>query len=355
MNTVSLSLLRFIAAIVVILFHNKGESEFLKIAPKILSAGTHMVTFFFVLSGFTLVVAYYKKEKLFIREFYIKRIAKIFPIYLLALILSCIIEIIEGNLDILALILNIFLLQSWFPPYPLSINSPGWFLSVLVFFYALFPIALSYLKKFNPDPRRILLIGLLIWVGTQSVLTYLLNTSFYKGFPSCSHDLIFYFPLSHCCSFILGLSGAYYLLAKDKQFYVSSVSSICTILLLLFLLIMLIENESIISKLTQLKFSFESSFYAPLFLILVVIFSNVNSNIMSKLSIRPFVILGEISFFIYILQKPIRVILFYVLSPVGIHYDVFIIIHILVLISVGMVLLKTIECPLRVYVKNKFK
>jgi peptidoglycan/LPS O-acetylase OafA/YrhL len=57
-----------------------------------------------------------------------------------------------------ALILNLFLLQAWFPQYVMAYNGPAWFLSVQVFFYAIFPIILYYIKKQNYKPYHMIFI-----------------------------------------------------------------------------------------------------------------------------------------------------------------------------------------------------
>ena len=77
MDNISLATLRFIGVIIVILFHNRATSEVLQIAPKILTAGPEMVTFFYVLSGFVLVQAYYKRDPFRLKDYIVKRIARI--------------------------------------------------------------------------------------------------------------------------------------------------------------------------------------------------------------------------------------------------------------------------------------
>jgi peptidoglycan/LPS O-acetylase OafA/YrhL len=241
MNTTILSLLRFLAAIIVILFHFKGDSEFLKVAPKILTAGPQMVTFFFVLSGCSLIFAYYNKTVFSYKEYWIKRATRIIPIYLLAMVLTIVFMVSYGTkLSPVALILHLLLLQSWFPSYIFSINGPAWAISHLFFFYATFPLILSYLKISCPNPKRFLLLALLLWLFTQIILMILLNTSFYRGYPSFSHYLIYYFPPTHYCNFLLGVATGY-LIIKGKKVNLPKIKSILLILISCFLLILFIE------------------------------------------------------------------------------------------------------------------
>jgi peptidoglycan/LPS O-acetylase OafA/YrhL len=122
-NTASLSILRFIAAIIVILFHHRKGSEILQDAPAVLTAGPQMVTFFFVLSGFVLVLAYYDKEQFSLKKYFVKRSTRIIPVYFIALFLCLAIAFVKGTTDPVATILNMLFLQAWFPPYPQSIKS----------------------------------------------------------------------------------------------------------------------------------------------------------------------------------------------------------------------------------------
>ena len=306
MNTAALSPLRFLAALTIIFFHNKIGSDLLKAGPRFLLAGPQMVTFFYVLSGFVLVLAYYDREEFCAKEFFVKRAARILPVYLLALSLSVAIKIFEGNVNPVALVLNILLLQSWIPPYPLAINAPAWFLSGLMFFYASFPIVLSYLHNSSPNPKRVFCTCFLFWLATQAILTVALNSSFYQGFPSYSHDLIYYFPPVHLCSFFLGISGAYFLCnATCGENKLSKKNQMFIILILCVIFIMLIEYQSDIDKIFNIKLPYASSFYAPIFLAIIAIISTSTNKITSALSTKPFIFLGEISFSIYMIQNPI--------------------------------------------------
>jgi peptidoglycan/LPS O-acetylase OafA/YrhL len=357
MNTTILSLLRFLAAIIVILFHFRGNSEFLKIAPKILTAGPQMVTFFFVLSGFSLVLAYYDKTVFSYKEYWIKRATRIIPIYLLAMVLMVMFMIrYRVELSPVALILHCSFLQSWFPPYPLSINYPAWAMSDLFFFYATFPLILSYIKISRPNPKMFLLLALLLWLFTQVILMILLNTSFYRGYPSSSHDLIYYFPPVHYCSFLLGVATGY-LTIKEKKGDLPKIKSILLILIACFLLILFIESQSYITQAIKLQLPFDASFYAPLFMLVIFSFSTSKGLFANRLTSKLIVILGEISFSIYILQVPVGFVTNFILNHYinNIHffsYDFWLFIHISLLIIIGVFLKFTVEKPIKAAIKK---
>lgn len=355
MNTAALSALRFLAALTIIFFHNRIRSDFLKTLPKFFLAGPQMVTFFYVLSGFVLVLAYYDKEEFCPKEFFVKRAARILPVYLLALSLSVAIKISEGNLHPVALVLNLLLLQSWMPPYPLAINGPAWFLSGLVFFYVSFPIVLSYLHNSSPNPKRVFFTCLLFWFTTQAILTLLLNSSFYHGFPSNSHNLIYYFPIVHLCSFFLGASGAYYLCNETHCVNkLSNANQISLIIILFVIFITLVEYQLDINKIFNIKFPYSSSLYAPIFLAIIAVISTSKNKITDILSTKLFIFLGKISFSIYIIQNPILHIA-YRIKPVNMNYDIFLLIYISLLLFLGALILYSVERPINVHVINRKK
>ena len=105
------------------------------------------VCFFYVLSGFILTYVYGPKiDPLSKREFYLKRVARIWPLHLvtLAIVLFFVVTTQyqlkqpQGAAQIVA---NVFLLQSWWPEnrWVFCINGPSWSLSNEAFFYFMFP------------------------------------------------------------------------------------------------------------------------------------------------------------------------------------------------------------------------
>lgn len=352
MDTASLSILRFIAAIIVILYHRHEQSELLQNAPAFLTAGPQMVTFFFVLSGFVLFLAYNEQKFISFKRYFIKRLIRIMPLTSMALFLSLMIAFRNENFDPVATILHILFLQSWFPPYPLSINGPAWFISDLMTFYLLFPLLLLILREFKPNPKSVLISALLLWFCTQIVLFYLLNTEYYQGFPSRSHDFIYYFPLSHLCSFIFGIAGAYWI-RNTTYPRLTVITSIFTISLSISTLLFLLEKEGELVAYFNIKIPYGASFYAPLFLLIIVFFSISNKVISSNLALKPFVALSEVSFAIYIMQNPVWGIVYNLFKNCNVSFDVILLIYISVLLIVGMILLQYFEKPFNNFAKKK--
>ena len=116
-----------------------------------LATGALYMDAFFLLSGFLLYYLYFDKiqdvsiENL--KTFYLKRIKRIYPHYILSTI---VISIIIGFV-IWAIPVEVFCLQGFFPSLFFEMGNGGtWFISCLFFSYLLFPVLnmiINYLAK----------------------------------------------------------------------------------------------------------------------------------------------------------------------------------------------------------------
>src|SRR5215470_13120634 len=139
-----LTFTRFIAAMGIVFFHFAPQ-----VPPFnyffIRSAGIG-VSYFFVLSGFVLIVAYAGK-KTSPAIFYKNRFARIYPVYFTALLVMGSYLWLRGTLHATDLTLCIFGVQAWVPTHTHDINYPAWSLSVEFFFYILFPFLVLIRRK----------------------------------------------------------------------------------------------------------------------------------------------------------------------------------------------------------------
>ncbi len=302
MRIEQLTFFRFLAAAIVVIFHYGKNTTGLTGA---ITSGPEMVTFFFVLSGFVMGIAYLKRD-IPLRGYLWARVSRILPVYLLALMMVVISYVISHKeIDLVSLLLNLTLLQSWISPYPLSLNGPGWSLSVEAFFYISFPFILYSIKKYSLSFKHIALYALASWVVTHIITTVALNSGFYGGVPSYSHDKIFYFPLTHLCSFLFGISGAMWILKTKHTAYKKNIILLLVLVAFTTIIIILNNKGFIISQL-GLKLAFGSSLLAPFFLLFIVSITLCRSKIINIFSIYPLVLLGEASYSLYILQVPIH-------------------------------------------------
>ena len=302
MRIESLTFFRFVAALMVVFFHFGGDVGL----PTALLAGQQMVTFFFVLSGFVMVVAYYRRDHIDLKAYWWARVARIFPVYFVALLMMVVYQWLRhSEFEPLAILLNVLFLQAWISPYPLSVNSPGWSLSVEMFFYFLFPLLVMLIKRSRASSALVLAIAFGTWLLTQGLSIAALNLGGYQGYPSLSHDLMFYFPLTHLCSFLLGVAAGVWFLSREGDALPSTVS-LPLIGLSAFVIAYMLQNAALIQWQIGLKLPFESSFLAPFFGLFIVSMALCHSRLIRVFSLRPLVLLGEASYSLYILQIPLR-------------------------------------------------
>lgn len=167
--------LRFFAALFVLLFHSRffAEGSWLEIPIfALFSYGWLGVDIFFVLSGF--IMAYVYAEKLQIGGYLVRRLARIYPLYLattLAAILT--IELLGapaafGAISPFDVWMNLLMLQGWYAEWRGSINFVSWSVSAEFAAYLMFPLVLT-LVKFLP----------VNWIG---ILVPVLAYSLFGGF-----------------------------------------------------------------------------------------------------------------------------------------------------------------------------
>lgn len=138
----ALTSIRFFAALCVLLYHSGGPAiSSLSATPEAVknffANGYLGVTFFFVLSGFILTHVYFGKlhNGRAVQQYALARFARIYPVYLLALLLATPFAPAD---DFWRIAPQFFLLQLWFPPefhfWPANWNMQSWTLSAELFF-----------------------------------------------------------------------------------------------------------------------------------------------------------------------------------------------------------------------------
>jgi peptidoglycan/LPS O-acetylase OafA/YrhL len=277
----SLTSIRFFAAAYVVAYHlnpQKGHAHGL--FYRFLDHGYIAVSLFFILSGFILTRTYREKwtAKSF-RPFLIARIARIYPVYLLALLVQ--LPFYHGTPARTAAVL--LMVQSWttLPSrFPGAWNSPAWTLSVEWFFYLIFPILLALLARVRR--RR-------IWIGLVIVLILAIDgpqSAIERTDWLVQHVPL---PLLRVPEFFLGMLLATLSPGNRRHSY-GYVVAICFVTILL------------------LSVNFHR------FVILVVVpfaaliwfLAGQESRFRNWLEIAPLVLLGQASYALYILQLPIR-------------------------------------------------
>ena len=159
------------------------------------------VSFFFILSGFVLSIGNgckFNDGTFRHKTFLFKQLAKFYPLHILMLAAFVLLSVkATGSIDVVKLLLNVFLLQSWMPDnaFNFSFNGVAWFLSDVMFFYLLFPWLYSRLMHASVKRLAILIILVLfVFVAfVSAVPDGLVNT------------FIYVFPPVRCIDFSIGI------------------------------------------------------------------------------------------------------------------------------------------------------
>ncbi|MCY7349458.1 MAG: acyltransferase, partial [Cytophagaceae bacterium] len=193
MNLPQLTATRFFAAFGIVIYHFGVLVP--SVAPfdipwvhDLFSYSCLGVSYFFVLSGFIMAVVYYQPTRtLDRRRYWVARFARIYPLYALGLVLALIYPLLPlgesfqalthtgsaraslrmvyehiTSHDPTAVALNFSLLQAWVHGYSMTINPPGWSLSIEALFYLSFPLVLHVAYRLGI--RALVAVALGIWV-----------------------------------------------------------------------------------------------------------------------------------------------------------------------------------------------
>lgn len=173
---------RFLAALGVLWVHYQyAVADSLPAWMNRLGLGTAGVSFFFVLSGFILTYNYsatFKDgiSKADLTRYAVARFARIVPVYWLALIfitgcyLTAPLTSFSRTELAVSWVAHFFAIQPYFPQkwvnYPW--NAPGWSIGCEIFFYALLPLVIYYLRR----PWTVLICAFVLQLVTSAFITY---------------------------------------------------------------------------------------------------------------------------------------------------------------------------------------
>jgi peptidoglycan/LPS O-acetylase OafA/YrhL len=297
-----LTVTRFLAALGIVVYHMARSATPFSF-PAVLDGVVllHLlVSFFFTLSGFILVVAQVKNKtsegelpaSLARIPFYKARFARIYPLYFVALLAWALFAYLRpeaGKLEAGPFISNIFLFQAWVPGWAITCNYPGWSLSVETFFYLLFPFAYTLLQ---PMAQKAL------WLAGFGILALCMAATGLALAGHAPHDTIYYLPLMHTGTFIMGVCGGFFFLRNRDQM----VAQLSRIRLGAFLLSIaaayLLLNYEVLVPFAH------NGLLAPVWLALIYGIA-LTKKAHPMLATPPLPFLGEISYGLYILHIPV--------------------------------------------------
>jgi peptidoglycan/LPS O-acetylase OafA/YrhL len=302
--------IRTLLAFNIVLFH--FTPPYLGPIRPFVEHGFVFVNVFFLISGFILSYNYFDRgASLNKRDFWLARFSRLYPVYLLVLIISFKMLEIEWHARSRTefwqgFILSPLLLQGWSPSLATFWNTVAWTLSCEVAFYAAFPwlIRLPWPRK----PSRLVLLILAFWIVnlTPSTLYLLLNPDHLTD-PATRYTsttlirFLKYTPIPYAATFLAGVAlSRLQLIATVTERQRLAIAATAVTLLGLFFYIVSPHIPYLV---------LHGGILLPLFAMLVFGLSGPHI-ISSVFSWGPLLLIGESSYCLYLL-----------------HFNVFILIH----------------------------
>jgi peptidoglycan/LPS O-acetylase OafA/YrhL len=221
----ALTAVRAFTAVNILLFHFSDPKTFGPLAP-VIDGGYVSVSFFFVLSGYIMAYNYGERAQngtLNKGEFWSNRLARLYPVFLLSLVISWQMLALEWHAQPrgmfwLGVVLTPLMLEAWQPVLATFWSTPAWALSVEIFLYACFPWVARLRGPKNP--RKMMALWWGVW-GCGLILPVLyiwlkpdgpaIPDRFSAGWWIRA---LKYFPVQHLPTFVCGI-----LLAEMQGFW----------------------------------------------------------------------------------------------------------------------------------------
>ena len=177
-----LDLFRVVAAVMVLLFHcNIHHDNSFGLLTEFVSMSAVFMTAFFMLSGYVLFLTYKDKPLVqgdALKNFYLKRVFGIFPLYLVVALLYVVTlgqESVFQNLVLLPI--EVLGLQSVFSTlFPVSHNGGTWFISCLLLAYLAFPLMQEVVKVMTTRSKWVALVVCVAVLFWSPLVVHTFNT-----------------------------------------------------------------------------------------------------------------------------------------------------------------------------------
>lgn len=314
----SLNALRFFGMLVVMLHH----IDFLLGWQPVVGLN-FILTYFFTFSGFAVYLGFRRFYN--VRDavsFVWNRLARIYPVYVVTFLIGACLLYLEGSSATLsAVILNLTLVQSWFRSEDIFFfcNAVGWFVSTLSFLYIVFAVVLIRPERFFYGTAVLAFMSVALTTMYLENQTALTCNVIYRWF--------YVFPPNRLLVFVCGVATAmvfvrYYESLRNR---LSTFTATVFELVALGLVLERILFRNIIDLVTSVVFTYVPSlprtgyflfddYVSSVFLtnLLIFVFALEKGLLSWIFSVRIFMILGAISFSIFMSHQLVfRFISFY--------------------------------------------
>ncbi|GAB3854405.1 acyltransferase [Hymenobacter terrigena] len=298
-----LTSLRFLFALMVFCSHLQFVDGNLYPSFKdITGEGFIGVSFFFILSGFILSLNYDEKllsRQVSFREFWVARIARIYPLHLLTLLLAVGLVIdqtpswseffVDPAASIVMFLSNAALIHAFIPviEYFFSYNGPSWSISAEMFFYFAFPFIIFLFVR----NKALLRYGWLLFLAVPVVMNY--------SHDDGHHRFMYVNPFFRIVDFVVGITlHQFYKRGYLRGLYKAKPGA--TLLELLafgvFGVAVYYRGEVVMG------YRYSSYYWLPMVLI-IFSFAHQGGYLSAVFSTRIWVWLGEISFSFYLIHQ----------------------------------------------------
>ena len=295
--------LRFFAALAVLAFHfaTHGGAGLPEVVRTIMGRGDTGVNFFFVLSGVVLAYSYAARntDK---RSFWIARVARIYPLYIIAMLMGLPQFLARAGAmerapaGIVALS-EAGMLQAWAPWALDGLNGAGWSLSVEAFFYALFPWLLPVMTRWTR--RQLLTRAGVIWalgVLIQIALLAWQNATTGEAQRYAIGAFAAFSPIANLPNFIVGMAtGLLFIQRADAPAQGAARATLLEALLVV-LVLGALAATFIPAHLLR------TGLIAPVFAALMYVFARGRGLLSKLVSTAPMLLLGNASYALYLVQ-----------------------------------------------------
>lgn len=355
--------LRWFAAFGIILYHyslhfqiNDIEySLFLNYLIKKREFAPNFVWLFWSISGFVFTNIYIKR-KVSIKKFFIARLARLYPLHFLTLVIVGILQVLsilyfnhsQENYtnDLYHFILHIFFASDWGLQSDWSYNVPIWSVSIEIPIYFLFFFSLFYLRKYN------FLLPITLILFFYYLLPYIIN--FFEEFKIFKFDKwqnLAFFNFSTCIFYFFLGSFIFFFLKKFTNFY--NELSILSLIGIIFCIIILNTNVTFILAVKKL-------FPTTVFLItsLIIFFATIDK--IFKNFFKSIITFSNTSYSIYLIHFPLQLMIMIFFEKYSFSLDLFkkfsiFLIFLIILQIISLYSYKYFEMPMRKLINDKFK